>query len=134
MPRLLAPAKPKQILVIDDDATMCEMIARTVRRVGFRAHLARDGEEGWQALCRSSYDLVITDNEMPRLTGIKLIERIRAVSGEPPCILISGSLNGLESMFHEIVSPGAVLAKPFSPTALVETIFGLLLRGDDAVT
>jgi CheY-like chemotaxis protein len=74
--------------------------------------------------------LVITDHEMPRLTGLNLIKRIREVSVEPPCILISGNLPLPEPDLNRIVRPGVVLPKPFSRVALVETMYGLLL-GDD---
>jgi DNA-binding response OmpR family regulator len=122
----------KTILVIDDDPDVRELVARTVTRAGFWAHSARDGEDGWAAFCHIAYDLVITDNEMPRLTGLSLIERIRSFSREPPCILISGRLPGVESNLERLVGPDAVLAKPFSPAALIERVYSLLLRGDHA--
>ncbi len=131
---LIGPLPAKKILIVNDDASACEMIARTVTRAGFRADVARDGEEGWDALCRRDYDLVITDNELPKLTGVELIERIREISVEPPCILISGSLPGVESIFKSLIHPGAVLGKPFSPTALIEKVYSLLLHGDSAVS
>jgi len=120
----------KQILVIDDDKEIRGLVARTVIRAGFRADTAQDGEEGWKALCVTDYDLVITDHEMPNLTGLKLIERMRTVSIEPPCILISANLPLSESALNEIVHRGVVLAKPFSPTDLIERVYGLLLLGD----
>jgi len=124
------PYTPKQILIVDDELAVREMVAQFVAQAGFRADTARDGEEGWSALCLTSYDLVITDHEMPRLTGLNLIKRIREVSVEPPCILISGNLPLPEPDLNRIVRPGVVLPKPFSRVALVETMYGLLL-GDD---
>jgi CheY-like chemotaxis protein len=121
---------PKQILVIDDDKEVRVLVARTVSRAGFRADTAQDGEEGWRALCVTNYDLVITDHEMPNLTGLKLIERMREVSIEPPCILISANLPLPESDLKKIVHRGTVLPKPFSPSELIERVYGLLLLGD----
>ena len=121
---------PRQILVIDDDKEDRVLVARTVTKAGFRADMAKDGEEGWRALCVTNYDLVITDHEMPKLSGLKLIERMRAVSIEPPCILISANLPMPESDLEKIVHRGAVLPKPFSPSELIERVYGLLLRGD----
>jgi CheY-like chemotaxis protein len=120
----------KHILVVDDDPDCRDLVARTLSRAGFRPETARDGEEGWGALCSATYDLVITDHEMPRLTGLNLIKRLRAVSIEPPCILLSGNLPGPESTLRELVRPGSILAKPFSGIALIEEVFGLLLRGE----
>jgi DNA-binding response OmpR family regulator len=119
----------RQILVIDDDPHVRELVAKTVTRAGFRADTESDGESGWHALCRVAYDLVITDNEMPRLTGLKLIERIRGFSNEPPCILISGKQLGDESTRMPLVGIDGFLAKPFSPAALIEKVYDLLLHG-----
>ena len=120
----------KHILVVDDEQAVRELVVLTVARAGFRADTALDGEEGWNALCLTSYDLVITDHEMPRLTGLDMIKRLRAVSVEPPCILISGNLPESESTLQGIVHPGVILAKPFSCAALIETVYSLLMRGD----
>ena len=122
--------EPKQILVIDDDPAVRELVAVTVTMEGFQAHTAQDGEEGWRALCVTPYDLVITDHEMPRLTGLKLIERMRAVSIEPPCILISGRMPGTETALRAFIHRGSVLMKPFSASELIERVYGLLLTGE----
>jgi CheY-like chemotaxis protein len=131
--RTVGNALSKQILVIDDDREVRGLVALTVTRAGFRADTARDGEEGWRALCVTNYDLVITDHEMPKLTGLKLIERMRAVSVEPPCILISANFPLPEDDLKKIVYRGAVLPKPFSPSELIESVFELLLLGDPQV-
>jgi CheY-like chemotaxis protein len=123
-------SSPKSILVVDDERALRELVADAVTRLGFRAHMARDGEEGWEALCITTYDLLITDHEMPRLTGLALIKRLRTVSMKPPCILTSGSLPMPESLLKKIVHPGAVLPKPFSVTKLIEKVHGLLMYGD----
>jgi len=123
-------SEPRHILIVDDDPAVRELVAETVARAGFRADTAEDGEEGWEALCLTAYDLIITDNEMPRLTGLDLIKRLRKVSIEPPCILISGSLSVPETTLGKMVHPGAVLAKPFSAVALIEKVYDLLLHGD----
>jgi DNA-binding response OmpR family regulator len=128
--RAIGRHAPKQILVVEDDPEIRELVARTITRAGFQVDTAGDGEEAWNALCLTAYDLVITDHEMPRLTGLKLIERIRAISVEPPCILISCNLPGSASTLREILYPGALLAKPFSGVQLIERVFGLLLHGD----
>jgi CheY-like chemotaxis protein len=121
---------PKQILIVEDDPQVRELVAVTVTQAGFQADTAQDGEEGWTALCVTNYDLVITDNEMPRLTGLKLIERLREISIEPPCILISGNLPGPESVLRRIVHRGEVMAKPFSRSELMERVYGLLTPGE----
>jgi CheY-like chemotaxis protein len=114
------------ILVVDDDPTHRALVESVVTGAGFEVHTAGDGEEAWEALCRLKYALLITDHEMPRLKGLDLIERLRAVSEAPPCILISGSLPKAEWILREVVRPGAFLPKPFTIPELLGTIFRLL--------
>ena len=120
----------KKILVVDDDSIIREMVAKTIAQAGFCADTARDGEEGWIAACMTAYDLIITDHEMPRLTGLSLIKRLREVSPEPPCILISGNLPAHGFALEGVIPESAFLAKPFSRAALIKKVYGHLLYGD----
>jgi DNA-binding response OmpR family regulator len=122
-------AVARKILVVEDDTIIREMVAKTVSQAGFRADTARDGEEGWIAACMTAYDLIITDHEMPRLTGLSLIRRLREVSPEPPCILISGNLPVHDLALERVIPYSAFLAKPFSKAALIEKVYGHLLYG-----
>lgn len=124
----LAPL-PSPILVVDDDLMHRELIARVVLRAGYLAHTAANGEEGWEKMRRVDYALVIVDHEMPRLTGLKLVERLRAVSPSPPCILISVYLPEPIWVLKEKVYPGAVLQKPFKIDQLTATISDLVRAG-----
>jgi CheY-like chemotaxis protein len=122
--------KQKKILIVDDEPEIRSLVARTVKGEGFRADTAADGEEGWAALCQTNYDLLITDHEMPKLKGLALIKRLRAVSRNKPCILMSGQLPRPEPILRLFVHPGAVMAKPFSTGALLEKVRGLLFSSE----
>jgi CheY-like chemotaxis protein len=137
IPRRAPVAEPrsdwsKQILVVDDDPVILDVISKTMEQLGFVTQRASNGEEGWNAISSSGagFDLVITDNEMPRLTGVNMIKRLREVSAHPPCLLISASLESRESSLRSCIRPGALLAKPFSSAELVEIVYTLLLHGD----
>jgi len=120
---------PRRILVVDDNAEIRDFIAKLVSREGFVADTAGDGEEGWRYLCSTGYELVITDHQMPKLTGLSLIRRLREVSIKAPCILISASLPEPELTLTELIDPGVVLTKPFKPADLIETVYSLLQYG-----
>jgi len=121
----------KRILVVDDSAEIREYIAKLVSREGFVADTAEDGEEGWRHICSTGYELLITDHQMPRLTGLSLIRRLREVSSKAPCILISSSLPEPELTLTQLIDPGAVLTKPFKPAELIEAVHSLLRSGAD---
>lgn len=116
----------KRILVADDDASIRGCIAILLSRTGFEVETVQDGEEGWRAICNKEFDLVITDHEMPNMTGLNLIRKVREASIGAPCILISSSLPGTESTLMPLIRPGAVLTKPFRLDTLVKVVLSRL--------
>ena len=119
-------AGSKRILVADDDASIRGCIAIVLTRKGFDVETAKDGEEAWTAICKKEFDSVITDHEMPHLTGLNLIRKVRNASNDAPFILISASLPAPESMLIPLIQPGAILSKPFAFGSLIKVVFSLL--------
>lgn len=113
------PASPARILVVDDDKAICMISARILARAGFAVDIARDGEEAWLALGRDTYDLVITDQNMPCLDGLGLIFRLRRASPDTPVILMSGALSDTPSETPPSFRPDAFMPKPFTAPDLV---------------
>ena len=87
---------------------------------------AADGEEAWNALQDQDYDLVITDNQMPCLTGQGLIRKMRQARMSVPIILASGTLGACPFDDLPYAECGALLAKPFTPAQLVSVVHGVL--------
>jgi DNA-binding response OmpR family regulator len=107
------PARVQKILVADDYDGARQVITSALARAGFAVDTAADGEAAWEALQHGHFDLLVTDNEMPRLAGIKLIERIRGAGMSLPIILVSGSLSEEEMRDYAHLKIAAVLMKPF---------------------
>ncbi len=109
------------VLVVEDDATVRQYMARVLRDAGFRALVSQDGKEAMDLLTSlgpSVVWLVVSDIGMPRVTGVELAAavsqrwpglRVLLVSGLPP-----GEWNG------------PFLAKPFTPETLIATVRKLL--------
>ena len=68
----------KRILVVDDSVTVREVQRSLLQNRGYVVEVAVDGMDGWNALRAGSYDLTITDVDMPRMTGIELVSKIKA--------------------------------------------------------
>ncbi len=86
-----AAQKRRRILVVDDSITVREVERQLLLRHGYHVEVAVDGKEGYNALRAGRFDLLVTDVDMPRMTGIELI---RAVRKEPkfadlPIIIVS---------------------------------------------
>ena len=67
----------KRILVVEDSLTVRELERKLLKSYGYVVEVAVDGMDGWNALKAGTYDLVVTDLDMPRLNGTELIKRIR---------------------------------------------------------
>ena len=74
-----ARAARKHVLVVDDSLTVREVERRLLETRGYDVVVAVDGMDGWNALQGGTFDLVVTDVDMPRLDGIELVRRIRGV-------------------------------------------------------
>ena len=68
----------KRILVVDDSVTVREVQRSLLQNRGYIVEVAVDGMDGWNALRAAPYDLTITDVDMPRMTGIELVSKIKA--------------------------------------------------------
>jgi CheY-like chemotaxis protein len=132
-PRLIPPAatglhRPGRILVIDDDAANRFLNALLLTRAGWRVETAADGESGWELLAGGEFDLVVTDLEMPRLSGLELVRRLRGTGMGLPVVVVSGALGAIDDEQSDALKLSAVLQKPLRPDELVAAAAGELDR------
>jgi CheY-like chemotaxis protein len=110
------------ILVADDDEGIRYLISTVLTSAGFDVNAASDGQQAWEALLHDHYDLLVTDNEMPRLRGIELIERIREAGMILPVIVVSGTLPLEQVRGLPLGQIAAVLPKPFDIGKLLDSV------------
>lgn len=73
-----APDRAHRILMVDDNLAIRELCAGALTGAGYQVDTVEDGAVGWQALQTDRYNLLVTDNSMPNLSGIELIRKLRA--------------------------------------------------------
>jgi CheY-like chemotaxis protein len=122
----------RHILVVEDEADLRQTYSKVLVRSGYQVDTAEDGEAGWKVLyaacsSSSSYDLLITDNKMPKLSGVELIHQLHSARLELPVILVSGIIPVNTDQLHL----AAILPKPFSPDQLIQTVQQVLHLGKD---
>jgi two-component system cell cycle sensor histidine kinase/response regulator CckA len=128
-----AGAEPgmETILVVDDEAAIRELVLKILRRRGYQALEAANGEEAL-AICREHsgvINLVITDVMMPRMGGPELVDRLRKQGLNPKILYVSG-FTGDANMSARNFPPGtAFLEKPFTLAALLERVQEVLKTG-----
>jgi DNA-binding response OmpR family regulator len=121
----------RRILVVDDDPDSRQLSVDVLVSVKFEVDAAVDGADGWELLRLKDFDLVITDNKMPRVTGVELIEKMRRTGVLLPVIMVAGQVPTLEFEREPWLMPDATLQRPFSNDDLLATV-KRVLRTDDA--
>jgi DNA-binding NtrC family response regulator len=124
----------RRILIAEDEEIIRWIISNTLADDGYAVNAAADGEQAWEALRHDSYDLLVTDNEMPRLTGVKLIERIRQSGMSLPVIVASGSFSVESVRDYPQLQIAAVIPKPFDKLEFLDTVRNVLSSNEDAIT
>lgn len=116
----------QRILVVDDEPLIRQLNSETLANAGFVVDVAEDGVAAWDALQLNNYDLLVTDNQMPRLSGVDLVINIRAAGMILPVMMATGTQPEEEFTQHLWLHPFAVLLKPYSLAELVETVKTIL--------
>jgi acetyltransferase-like isoleucine patch superfamily enzyme/CheY-like chemotaxis protein len=93
---------------------------------GYAVEVAEDGAAAWEALQANRYDLLITDNTMPRLTGMELLKKLRSARMGLPVIMATGTVPMQELAQNPWLEPVATLAKPYATDQLLDTVKDVL--------
>lgn len=117
----------QEVCIVDDDASVRTAVASLVRSLGLRTRLFASAEEYLAAACRA--DLVISDVQMPGMSGLELLELLRARADRIPFIVVTAFLH--EGVQGRAAQAGAacLLGKPFQAAALVACIERALADG-----
>ena len=119
----------KTVLTVDDSASIRQMVSFTLKSAGYEVVEAIDGEDGLNKARQKSVDLVLTDQNMPKLDGLSLIKTLRSLPqyGRTPILMLTTESS--ESMKSAGRAAGATgwLVKPFDPAKLIEVI-GKVIR------
>ncbi len=123
--------KKYKILIVDDESDLLEILATRLDMSGYTVLTASDGQKALDIILKESIDLVITDVQMPLVTGVELLESIRSRNWiQPPVIFITGySAISAEQAFDKGVQ--AVFYKPFDFKDLLACIKKFLSSQND---
>jgi DNA-binding response OmpR family regulator len=119
------------VLVVDDEPTIAEVVARYLERAGYGATIASDGPGAIEAAARSRPDLVVLDLMLPGLDGLEVMRRLREQDRDPIAVILL-TAKGEESDRVAGLRLGAddYVVKPFSPAELVARVDAVLRRID----
>jgi two-component system, chemotaxis family, chemotaxis protein CheY len=112
------------ILAVDDSASMRQMVSFTLKNAGYNVVEAVDGQDALEKAGTRDFDLVLTDQNMPRLDGIGLTKKLRdnpKFKSTPILILTTESSDQMKQAGRGAGATGW-LVKPFDPAKLIEVI------------
>ena len=115
---------PHQILIVDDEAHIQQVLTLKLRNAGYDVTTAVDGEDGLECAKRIRPSLIITDFQMPYMTGLELCKALAGDAGLAgiPVIMLTARGHALDEEDLKLGNIRNVLSKPFSPRAIVDLI------------
>lgn len=123
IPSKVPRGRASSVLLVEDSSTARLQMRKILERWNFRVTTASNGREAWAEMKRFKPDIVVSDIDMPEMTGLELLELIRSdlVLVDVPVILITGSAE-LHLKAGKKAGINGLLAKPFDEKTLVEQI------------
>jgi CheY-like chemotaxis protein len=149
MPQSLMPAVPEpvppeageqapglRVLVVEDNRVMADVMRFNFNRAGFSTTMALNGRIAWDLLQTETFQLLVTDFQMPEMDGGELCRRIRAESrfdGLPIILLTAKGMEIDRDRLSRELGLSLILYKPFSPRQLVAAAEECATKGVGAV-
>jgi len=125
---MTTPAPGGWIALVDDEESLRETVGFALRREGYRVESFADGLAAWQSFERSLPDLAILDVTMPRMDGLELCRRLRALSERLPILFLTSRDEEFDRVLGLELGADDYLCKPFSMRELVARVKVLLRR------
>lgn len=128
IPTPVPGAPPPRVLFVDDDATSASYVRQLLEGFGCEARTSLSGEDALERLRSdpSAFDLVITDQNMARMSGTGLAEHVRRIRPELPVILCTGYVDDFTRDFAREHGFRAYLPKPVEPEELMQSVHDAL--------
>jgi DNA-binding response OmpR family regulator len=120
-------ARPARLLVVDDDVSLCNLVARYLEAEGFEVHTVHTGGEGETAALEGNYELIVLDVMLPDKKGFDVLKQIRA-HGRSPVLMLTAKGDEFDRVLGLELGADDYMSKPFSPRELVARIGAILRR------
>lgn len=117
------------ILVVDDEASVVEVVALYLKREGFTVRVARDGRSALNAIREQLPALVVLDLMLPEVDGLEIVRRLRDDAGsDVPVIMLTARRQETDRIYGLELGADDYVTKPFSPAELVSRVKAVLRR------
>ena len=115
---------PKTVLIVDDSASMRQLIAFTIKDAGYDVLLAENGRDALEKMSPVKIDMVITDLNMPEMDGITFIRELRGKADYQfvPIIMLTTEAQEAKKQEGRAAGASGWIVKPFSPSQLMDVV------------
>lgn len=118
-----------EILVVDDEASVVEVVALYLKREGFNVRTAKDGREALDSIERNPPSLVVLDLMLPKVAGMEIMRRLRDdPTTNTPVIMLTARSQETDRIYGLEMGADDYMVKPFSPAELVARVKAVLRR------
>jgi DNA-binding NtrC family response regulator len=126
---VIAMKRETNVLIVDDEKTVCNSCKKILTSVGYRVEVASSGQEAIDKIKGDGFDVVITDWKMPRMDGLEVTRRVKQEKPEMAVIIITGYPSVDNTV--EAIRSGAsdFVTKPFTPEELSDAMLRALSKG-----
>lgn len=121
----------KKILVVDDEAVVCESCRRILIREGYAVDTCSDSRTGLRLAELNHYDAILLDLRMPIVDGVRFLERLREVRPAASVIIITGHASAESNQAFERLGICELIDKPFTPKEVAGAVQRTLAAKDD---
>ena len=115
-----------RILVVDDEDNDRELNSRVLIRAGYDVVGAVDGDAAWAAIQTQYFDLMITDNSMPKVTGVELVNKLHAAGTKLEVVLLTGEFPDDQFNRYPWLKNIVILTKPLANSEIVSVVKKIL--------
>lgn len=117
----------QRVLVVDDEPQILDVVSKYLARDGFQIATARDGEAALTAFASNKPDLVVLDLMLPKMDGLEVFKRLRAVSAVP-VIMLTAKGEETDRIVGLELGADDYITKPFSPREVAARVKAVLRR------
>ena len=117
-----------KVLIVEDDATMAEMVAYNLRRQGLEVEAVHDGQQGLREAKDMSFNLILVDLMLPTMDGLHLVDELRVSRPDVPILMLTARTEEETKLAGFAAGVDDYLTKPFSMDELVARVKALLRR------
>ena len=120
----------KKVLVVDDEIHIVHVVAIKLRNNGYEVISAENGADGFERACEEKPDIIVTDYQMPVMTGLELVKKLRETEATRfiPVIMLTARGFAIGDKEREDLQISEFLSKPFSPKELLRNIEDILYQ------